>query len=178
LSSVLITVFLFGLYYWIARDRISGAYAYSSYFGLSLIPLLLFFRFVAENYFVWLIPFAALFVVKDYRGKIVLWAISLLALISSVTNSLLPYYMLPMAPWIGQYLVKVLSFFSPYRVGSGGVVVTTFSLGKLYLAGLGVLSALFLSYLAVLWIMADTGRRPKTETLIHGANLGQGPVIE
>jgi Gpi18-like mannosyltransferase len=151
-SSILIVVFLAGLYYWMARSSTSGVYVYAAYFGLSIIPLLLLFRFVAENYFVWLIPFAAIFSLQQRRGRILLWGLSLVALLSSVTESLLPYYMLPIAPWIGRYLVEVLSLFSPYRVTVAGVVTNASPVGKLYLSGLGIISAAFLCILTIYWV--------------------------
>jgi hypothetical protein len=151
-SSILIVVFLAGLYYWMARKSANGVYVYAAYFGLSIIPLLLLFRFVAENYFVWLVPFAAIFSLQQRRGRILLWGLSLVALLSSVTESLLPYYMLPIAPWVGGYLVEALSLFSPYRVTVAGVVSNASPVGKLYLSGLGIISAALLCLLLIYWI--------------------------
>jgi hypothetical protein len=107
--------------------------SFNAYFGISIIPLLLLFRFVAENYFVWLVPFLSIFALGNKRVKYLLWALTSVAFLSSITNSLLPYYMLPMAPWIGGFLAGLLSVATPYRVSSAGAVASTFSVGKIFL---------------------------------------------
>lgn len=144
ISLALIAVSLVGIYYLMQRTCSFNLYSLATYFGLSIIPLLLLFRFVAENYFVWLMPFASIFALKSARSKTIVWILSFVVFLSSITDSLLPYYMLPMAPWIGRYLVNALSFAAPYRVASSGAITTAFSWGKLFLAGLGLCTTVLL----------------------------------
>jgi hypothetical protein len=155
ISSVFIVVSLVGVYYWMVRKQSVDLYSQAAYFGLSIIPLLLFFRFVGENYVVWIVPFVSILAVQTKRAKILLWGLSLVAFISSITDALLPYYMLPMAPWIGRYLVSALSLTTSYRVAPGGAITQTFSFGKLFLSGLGVSSAILLILIAITWITTE-----------------------
>ncbi|MDG6925605.1 MAG: hypothetical protein JRN09_03535 [Nitrososphaerota archaeon] len=155
ISSLLVVASLTGIYYWMVRKNSVDLFSLAAYFGLALIPLLLFFRFVGENYVVWIIPFVSILAIQTKRAKILLWSLSLVAFISSITDALLPYYMLPLAPWIGKYLVGLLSLTIPYRVAPGGAVTQTVSFGKLFLSGLGVLSAILLVLITITWIMAE-----------------------
>jgi hypothetical protein len=114
------------------------------YFLIPIIVLLIFYKFVGENYIVWLIPFSAILAANNARIRKMHWSISFLALISSVTDSLLPYYMLPLSPWIGGFLVALLSIVAPERVAPNGNTVQGITFGKLFLSSLGVLSAIIL----------------------------------
>jgi Gpi18-like mannosyltransferase len=149
ISSALVATSLGGVYYLIAKSSSRNPHSYSAYFAFSIIPLLLFYRFVGENYFVWLIPFASILVLRSTRARILLWTLSVVALISSVTDSLLPYYLLPVAPWIGKYLIQMLSMVSSYRVANGGVVDHTISVGKIVLSALGIAAAVLLVLMAL-----------------------------
>jgi hypothetical protein len=166
LSAGLIAVFLAVAYYWMARRRPNGPYSYVIYFSLSIIPVLLLYRFVAENYFVWWIPFASILTVQNSRGRALFWILSGVALLSSMTDSLLPYYMLPMAPWIGRYLVDLLSFLSPYRIASSGSIPGTLSVGKIFLAGLGILTSALLALITINFVSAENrAPSPKSESI-------------
>lgn len=152
LSSALVIVALLAAYVWMARKKLEPRLeTYAALFGLPILAVLLFFRFVGENYFVWLLPFASVLAISDSRSRLLYWGISLIALISSVVDSLLPYYMLPMAPWIGNYLVGALSAVASYRVAPSGVIAQGVTAGKIALSLLGVSMAAFLTSIGVMW---------------------------
>ena len=152
ISSSLVAVVLVVSYYWMAKRRSPGIYQTAILFALPILLLLLFFRFAGENYFVWLLPFASVLAVLDPRQKILYWGVSLVALLSSMINSFLPYYMLPMAPWLGNYLASALTAVAPYRVAPGGVVAQGLTLGKGMLAALGIATAGLLVAYATRWL--------------------------
>ena len=68
---------------------------------------------------------------------------------SSMTDSLLPYYMLPMSPWISGSLVHIMSIISPYRIAPSGHLVQDMSTGKIFLALLGVLTFVLIIFLVL-----------------------------
>jgi|SRR5579872_2392703 len=112
-------------------------------FSLPVSFLLIFYSFVAENFFIWLLPFASIIASIDKPYRKHYWIISGIVLLSSVTDSLLPYYMLPDSQWIGGFLLGVLNLLSPYKVASGnGGINPGFSLGKIFLICLSVASVL------------------------------------
>lgn len=157
LSIVSASILIVCIYFWMGKKYTGRLLSFNAYFGISIIPLLLLFRFVAENYFVWLVPFLSIFALGNKRVKYLLWALTSVAFLSSITNSLLPYYMLPMAPWIGGFLAGLLSVATPYRVSSAGAVASTFSVGKIFLAGLGIVSAALLVLILFTWLSAESG---------------------
>ena len=154
-SAILIAGALGIAYVWMARTGKKGMLSYATFFGISVLFLLIFFRFVGENYFVWVLPFASILTLQSRRGRYLFWSVSVLALFANFADSLLPYYMLPMVPWIGGFLVNVLSFAAPYRVAPSGSVVGTISAGKVLLGGLGVLSAVLSLMLLRNWVAGD-----------------------
>ena len=54
-------------------------------------------------------------------------------MLSSITNSLLVYYLLPDSLWIQNQLVFALGLVEPYRVAPQGTVVQGLTIGKAYL---------------------------------------------
>ncbi len=152
-SGVLVAALLVMTYLWtwkrsLATDLISA----SVYFGLPILVLLAAFRFVGENYFVWILPFASIIASQHSRYRPLFFVMSVVALLSSVTDSLLPYYMLPMAPWIGGYLASLLSSVAPYRVAPAGSVTQTLSIGKFFLSVLGILATALLVLIVREWV--------------------------
>jgi len=166
LSSILVAVALVAIYYWMARNDLgsNGPSSYAFLFGLPLLALLLLFKFAGENYFVWLLPFASIIAVGDSRSRALYWGIILVALLSSVVNSLLPYYMLPIAQWVGGHLVNALSTLAPYRVAPAGVIVQGITIGKVVLAGFGIVTAAVLVTTAFRWF-APYGVLPSFRSL-------------
>jgi Gpi18-like mannosyltransferase len=131
------------------------------YFLIPLTVLLIFYKFVGENYLVWIIPFSAILAANNTRIRKMHWSISLLALISSVTDSLLPYYMLTLSPWIGGFLITVLGLIAPERVAPNGTAVQGITVGKLFLSSLGVISTaiLLLSLVTIITILKKNKER-------------------
>ena len=163
-SAFLIAGALGIAYVWMVRTGKKGMLSYATFFGIPVLFLLIFFRFVGENYFVWVLPFASILALRSRTGRYLFWSVSVLALIANFADSLLPYYMLPMAPWIGGFLVNALSFAAPYRVAPSGSVVATLSAGKVFLGSLGVLSAVLLLLLARNWVAGPLPSGPPDES--------------
>lgn len=127
-------------YYWVWRHRSRKDFTFLvSCFVIPILLVLLLFRFVGEDFLVWMLPLAVPLVDADSAGKRLYWALSAIALVSSLTDSLLPYYLLPMSNWIGGFLITTLGEASPYRVAPNGVVDQTLSIGRLYLSFIGIL---------------------------------------
>lgn len=151
--SIVVLSFTLALFYW----RISsasfeaGVRSEAIIFGTSILILLLSFWFVGENFFIWILPFAAIVAATDRTSKLLYCSLSLLALLSSITSSLLPYYFLPLAPWIGGFLASLLTIISPYRVAPTGVVVGGITIGKIFLASMGIAAAILLILLVLRW---------------------------
>lgn len=161
ISDALVVALLAIAYVWMwRRSPVFDLFSASIYFGLPILVLLAAFRFVGENYFIWVLPFAAIIASRGGHYKVLFWAMSILALVSSMTDSLLPYYVLPMAPLIGHYLVGILGSVAPYRVAAGGSVTQALSLGKLYLSAIGLLATAILALTAHEWIegLGNPGR--------------------
>jgi Gpi18-like mannosyltransferase len=153
-AAVLIACSLAGLYFWtLKKSKLASVYSITASFVIPVIPLLMFFPFVGENFVVWCLPFLAILALANRRVRLLYWAISIVALVSSVTNSLLPYYMLPLYPWIGPYLVHTVSVFSSVQVSKQSAgIASGISVGKVYLAlvsgtAFAVLSATLLTVL-------------------------------
>jgi hypothetical protein len=121
------------------------------FFALATAVPLLAYRFVGENFFIWLLPFGSILALEGLTVRRLHLCLSLVALLSSVTNSLLPYYMLPLAPWIGNFLVSILTTAAPYRVAPSGEVIQGLSLGKLFLSSLGIVSASTIALSMMKW---------------------------
>lgn len=143
LSDVLIAVSLVVVYFILVRNSsILGddLTVTASYFLIPVIVLLMFYKFVGENYIVWLIPFSSILAVRSLRIDRTHWLVSVVSFISSITDSLLPYYMLPVSPWIGAFLVSMLGLAAPARVAPNGATVPGITFGKLFLSTLGIVS--------------------------------------
>ena len=108
-------------------------------FTIAISFLLLFYSNVAENYFVWVLPLISILTAVRIVNKKQYWAITAIPFLSSITNALLPFYMLPVSPWLGDYLVKSLEIASPYRIARTGQIASTLSPGKIFLPMLSIL---------------------------------------
>lgn len=116
-------------------------------FSFPTLVVLLLFRFVGENFLIWILPFLALYSIKDNWIRTVSIALSALGLVSSVTNSLLPYYMLPVSPWLATWMEWILRVVNPYRVSSSGSIAEGLTTGKLILMSYGILAFLMIGLL-------------------------------
>jgi uncharacterized membrane protein len=153
ISDVLVAALLAITCVWMwKRGPATGLVSAAIYFGLPILVLLAVFRFVGENYFIWILPFAAIIASRGTRYRWLFWAMSIVALVSSMTDSLLPYYMLPMATWIGGFLVSLLHTATPYRVAPGGSVTQSIALGKFFLSAIGISATAILVLTAREWL--------------------------
>lgn len=172
-SAVLVAISLVVSYYFLLRKKTlqDDLTAVSCFFLIPVISLLLFYKFVGENYIVWLIPFSAILSVRSHRMEWKHWSISLLAFLSSITDSLLPYYMLPLSPWIGGLLIAMLGLAAPARVAPTGTAVQGITIGKLFLSALGLISFLILLLMLVnsIRILSQNEERSVRETLSREA---------
>jgi hypothetical protein len=172
--SAAITIMLLGVsYLWMWRrkvnvDQESGAI----YFGLPILVLLLAFRFVGENYFVWLLPFGSILATTRTRISLLL-ILSLLALASALTGSFLPYYLLPVASWNGGLLVSIIEAAAPYMVAPGGTVTAAASLGKVLLSVLGSATAI-LTLTGYEWVGGSSTRPRRLALEDNGAVAESG----
>ena len=132
ISYFILTVLFIGLYFWIWKTTTyrSDPNSVLKVFVLPIICLLLFFHFIGENFLIWIIPFVAILALKDSLTLKILWGLSILGILSSLTDSLLPYYMLPDSPWIGSLLVHALTLAAPYKVASGGTITQGISIKR------------------------------------------------
>ncbi|MCL4517915.1 MAG: hypothetical protein M1587_01815 [Thaumarchaeota archaeon] len=151
IASLLIVVSLGLSYVWIWKHRRMQDVTTLSIvaFFLPVGCLLLFYQFTGMNFFVWILPFAAILSTKDIWWTRLYWILSLLVLVSSVTDGLLPYYMLPIYPWMGGFLVHAMNMLTPYRVAPTGSVAQGFSIGKIYLASSGILAFILVALMMV-----------------------------
>lgn len=109
-----------------------------------VIAILLTTRFVGENFIVWILPFCAVLVVHEQLERSLFWIVSLLAFAFSITNSLLPFYMLPLAPYIGPELSTIVDAAQPYRITQGGVFHPGLSIGTLFASSVGTIFSICL----------------------------------
>lgn len=121
-------------------------------FALPLLCVLLLYRVVHENFFLWVLPLLAVLSAENPKLRKITWMLGALVFVSSITDTLLPYYMLPMYPWIGSQLTAVFTWLAPFRVAPQpvlqgfccGGVLPGVSVGKLALAAMGLASAVLL----------------------------------
>jgi Gpi18-like mannosyltransferase len=132
---------------------------------LPILMLLIFYRTVNPNFIIWIIPFAAILAAKSRPLYRLLWILSFIGIVASVSVSLLPYYLLPVAPWIGSYLAMALSLASPYRVAPTGALIVGYTVGKLYLAGLSL--STFVVLLVTCWKSGLVDQFMKTDEKIQ-----------
>jgi len=76
-----------------------------------VLAVFLSFRFVPEQFFVWALPFMILAIAEERIEKGIYWAASAVALLYAVTNLRLPFYFLPLYPWIGTLLRDWMHWF-------------------------------------------------------------------
>jgi GPI transamidase subunit PIG-U len=159
ISDILVLAGLIITYFFILKSNLFTNELRNSvsFFLIPIAVLLLFYKFVGENYFVWIIPFSAVLVSDQVHIGKLHWSISFLALVSSVTDSLLPYYMLPLSPWIGSALISMLGLVAQDRVSPNGTAVQGITFGKVFLSSLGVLS-LILLLLMILYTLREMRR--------------------
>lgn len=75
-----------------------------------LAALFLSYRIIPEQWFVWVVPFLVLLCVAGYVRRGVFWGLSLFALVYAVLNCPLPFFLLPLSPWVSDSLVGMVHF--------------------------------------------------------------------
>jgi hypothetical protein len=125
-----------------------------SAFAVNTLPPLVLYQFIGEDFIVCMVPFFAIISTEDGHAKLILLGVSLVALASIMVDSLLPYYSLPVSPWIRGTLTHLLSLAGPYTVSSSGQISKSYSIGKVALA----LFALSSSTLYTLLLFSVVGK--------------------
>jgi hypothetical protein len=98
---------------------------------LPILALFLSFRIVCEQWFVWALPFLVILCVRGKVKGSLFWGASILGLLYACLNCPLPFFFLPLAPWIGNSLVNSANFllsFEPIRIGLLAIIGCLFSL--------------------------------------------------
>ncbi|MGH2639724.1 MAG: hypothetical protein ACRDF4_10685, partial [Rhabdochlamydiaceae bacterium] len=151
ISSLMIAVSLTIFYFWMWKRReIEHDLFHSTLiFCLPILLLLLFYGFIGENFFMWVLPFLTILSLRSFWIRSVYWILSLIVLISSMTDSLLPYYMLPISPWIGTWLVHIVNIVYSYKVAPNGVINQGLPLGKIALSILGILTSALITFMVI-----------------------------
>ncbi|MDA4129586.1 MAG: hypothetical protein OK457_02335 [Thaumarchaeota archaeon] len=170
ISEILIVLGMTLTYLVIFRSRspLHDSVTTVCFFLIPIIVLLMFYKFVGENYFVWMIPFSSIIAVNIKRINRAHWSISLVAFISSITDSLLPYYMLPVSPWIGGFLIAVLGLVASDRVAPNGTGIQGITFGKIFLSTLGIISFGILVLMLITTVsLVREGRNRKVENLAN-----------
>lgn len=119
--------------------------ALSAFAASSVIAVLLSSRFVGENFVVWILPFCAILAAFGLLEKPLFWIMSFVAFAFSITSNLLPFYMLPLAPYIGSELSAIVEAVQPYRIMSGATFHPGLTTGTLFVASIGILFSVCLA---------------------------------
>jgi len=109
-----------------------------------ILAIFLSYRIIPEQFFVWALPYIIILSSTGKVEEILYRAPSLIALIYSITNALLPFYMLPLTPWIGDQLAQTIRIIQPLRIRAAGpegtLAISTprICIGSVFLTVLGV----------------------------------------
>jgi Gpi18-like mannosyltransferase len=98
---------------------------------LFVLALFLSLRIVLEQWFVWALPFLIILCVIGKIKSPLFWSASILALIYACLNCPLPFFFLPMVPWIGNSLASTANFilsFESMRISLLAIIGCLFSL--------------------------------------------------
>jgi hypothetical protein len=75
-----------------------------------VLALFLSYRIICEQWFVWALPFLTIMCVGGRVKGAFYWGASMTALLYSVLNCPLPFFLLPLAPWITNSLLETVYF--------------------------------------------------------------------
>lgn len=75
-----------------------------------LAAVFLSYRIIPEQWFVWAVPFLVILCVAGYIRRGVFWGLSTFALVYAVLNCPLPFFFLPLSPWLSDSLVGMVQF--------------------------------------------------------------------
>jgi hypothetical protein len=107
-SAVLAGVFLVYVYWRTSKLKFQDAASdLAGAMLLSVLALFLSYRLFCEQWLVWLLPLMVVFCVRGQIKSMVYWGASFVALAFVFLNCLLPFFFLPLAPWIGDALAAM-----------------------------------------------------------------------
>lgn len=111
LSTVLVVVFI-GLSYWKTSKFTFQKPIFDLFaaFLLSLLALFLSYRMVLEQWILWVLPFIVFFSAIGKVKSSLFWAVSFVAFVFAAFNCLLPLFFLPLAPWVGDVLLPMITW--------------------------------------------------------------------
>ncbi len=95
-----------------------------------VLALFLSYRIVCEQWFVWALPFLIILCVGGRVKGVFYWGASFIALVYSVLNCPLPFFFLPLAPWMTDTLLQavyVIWGVEPIRIVSLAILGCLFS---------------------------------------------------
>jgi uncharacterized membrane protein len=75
-----------------------------------LAAVFLSYRIIPEQWVVWAVPFLVILCVAGYIRRGVFWGLSTFALVYAVLNCPLPFFFLPLSPWLSDSLVGMVQF--------------------------------------------------------------------
>jgi len=78
---------------------------------ISIVALFLSYRVICEQFYVWILPFLIILHVGGHLKSMFYWSASLIALLYSILNCPLPFYFLPLAPWVQSQLLSLVHTF-------------------------------------------------------------------
>ena len=132
-----------------------------------ILAIFLSYRIIPEQFFVWALPYIIILVLTGKVEEILYRAPSFIAFIYSITDTLLPFYMLPLTPWIGKQLAQTIRIIQPLRIRAAGPVGTLaipeprICFGSVFLTLLGIT---FSVLMAIILIESFSKERRKTLT--------------
>ena len=99
-ASIVLVAVALGLVYWrtVKMTFQRSAYDLALVMLLPVLALFLSYRIIAEQFFVWALPFLVLLCVGGRVKGAFYWAASIVALLYAVLNCPLPFFFLPLAP--------------------------------------------------------------------------------
>jgi hypothetical protein len=77
---------------------------------LCVLALFVSYRIICEQWFVWALPFLSIMCIGGRVTGAFYWGASLIALLYSVLNCPLPFFLLPLSPWIANTLLGMVYF--------------------------------------------------------------------
>jgi Gpi18-like mannosyltransferase len=75
---------------------------------LSIFAFFLSYRIICEQWLVWALPFMIILIIAKRMKLAYYWGVSIIALIYSVLNCPLPFFFLPLEPWLKSDLLSMI----------------------------------------------------------------------
>jgi GPI mannosyltransferase 1 subunit M len=103
---------------------------------LPLAILFLTYRIICEQFFVWLVPFIIILVIKGSVKPAFFWSLSVIALLYATLNCPFPFFFLPLAPLGTNTLLGLANFMlsnEPLRISLLALLGSAFSIVLLFI---------------------------------------------